>query len=409
MILILQSKSRSAYLSIGLLMIFNLGLQLILFKQGFDNQVFNQHSITSTDSLNYTGIAQKLLTNGFTAAFREGYRLPGYPAFLAFFSKYFDQPWLAARYVQAILCSCLIPLSYLTFRSLLKSHRIALGGAILFALWVPFYHFSPILYAEALSLFFVGLLVYSLTKVDRDRLLSILTPAFIIALLTYIRPNHLLLLVPYAGFLWVHCAGIRIDRRMTKLALSILFFAMVIMPWSTWLSWQNQALMPLSTTQGSTLYLSTAEGSQASQSEIYQLEKTIGEKQANQYYEQLTQKSWATQADKNIQYGFEKVLRTFGFWNRRGIDFLMAAQFVLALGLSFLLWQRKLHLPWITFFWGCVFITALQSFIFHEGFRFKLILFDLPAMVIIYLGMVLLLRGRDRRNAHRETHMNPEV
>jgi Dolichyl-phosphate-mannose-protein mannosyltransferase len=377
-------------------MIVNLSLQFIFFKQGFDNQVFNQHSITSTDSVNYTDIAQKFLSHGFTEAFREGYRLPGYPAFLAFFSKYFDQPWLAARYVQAILCSCLIPLSYFTFRSLLKSHQIALNGAILFALWVPFYHFSPILYAEALSLFLVGLLVYSLTKVNRDRLLSILTPTFIIALLTYLRPNHLLFLVPYAGFLWVKCAGIRIDRRMTKLAFSILFFAMVMMPWSTWLSWQNQALMPLSTTQGSTLYLSTVEGRQASPSEIYQLGKKIGEKQANQYYEQLTQKSWVTHTDKNIQYGFEKVFHTFGFWNRRAVDFLMAAQFVLALGLSFLLWQRKLHLPWIvpwiTFFWGCIFITALQSFIFHEGFRFKLILFDLPAMVIIYLGMVLLLK-----------------
>ncbi len=41
-------------------MILNLALQLIVFKHGFDNQVFNQHSITSTDSVNYTEFCRGL-------------------------------------------------------------------------------------------------------------------------------------------------------------------------------------------------------------------------------------------------------------------------------------------------------------------------------------------------------------
>ncbi len=390
-------------------MLLNFILQFVLFKQGFDNQVFNQHSITSTDSVNYTNIAQKFLNHGFTDAFREGYRLPGYPLFLAFFYQFFPQPWLAARYAQAILCSGLIPLSYLTFRSIVKSHRVALCGAILVALWEPFYHFSPILYAEALSLFFVGVLMYALTQVNRDRLSTIFFPALIIGILTYIRPNHLLFIVPYGGFLWVHCAGIRIDRRLTKLALSIVFFGMVMMPWSTWLSWQNQAIMPLSTTQGSTLYLSTAEGHKLAQADVYKLETDLNEKKASEHYETLAKQSWENHPMDNLKYGIEKVLQTFGLWRRRSIDVIMGTQLMLALGFSMLLWQRRVYLPWVVFFWGAMLVTSLQSFIFHQGFRFKLILFDLPAILIIYLGAATLLGVVDRSRTPEKIPLRPQI
>ncbi len=223
--------------------------------------------------------------------------------------------------------------------------------------------------------------------------MTAITPVFVIGILTYIRPNHLLFLIPYLAFLWMQFADLRIDRRLIRLGLAASFFIMVMLPWSTWISVQNQTLMPLSTTQGSTLYLATAEGNRRNPQEIYAMETEKGEAIASQYYESLAQRAWRSNPVGNTKYGFKKILHTFGLWFQRVMDWVMGLQLILAIASAVWLWQSRRYLPWVFFFCGTIGVTALQSFIFQQGFRFKLVLFDLPALLILSLGSTGLFTG----------------
>jgi len=56
-----------------------------------------------------------------------------------------------------------------------------------------------------------------------------------------------------------------------------------------------------------------------------------------------------------------------------------------ALAASVGLWRGGRR-PWALFLWAVIAVTALQAFLFLSNQRFKVVLFDLPALLVIGLA-----------------------
>jgi len=94
--------------------------------------------------------------------------------------------------------------------------------------------------------------------------------------------------------------------------------------------------------------------------------------------------------------GAAKVLHSFGF-SLRGIrDWAVLLHFIAAMAASTLLWRRRRRREWALLLWMCAIVVAGQAFLFLGELRFKTILFDFPALIVIVLGLDSLIGGRPR-------------
>lgn len=389
-----------------LLFLGNLSAQLYLQRGALDDGVENRSSPSSTDTRDYLRRAEIWAdgsgSGGFTAAFEDGYRTPAYPLYLAAFLSFSTTPLRAARTTQVLLTAGIVLLAFLTLVNLRESPAKALGGAALVAAWPPLYHFSPILIAEACSLFGLALLLYALSRPPSPRLHFLVLP-LLLAALTYLKPNHALFLVPVALFLWM-----RATRGAA--AACALAFLLLIAPWMAFVRAQGGPF-GMSTASGINLYLGSVappEGSDAGtlparygawtgmpRAEARVLDRSTEEKAGAEsaHLGGLARSAWREAPLRTAGYGFAKVLHGFGF-SLRGIrDIALVALFAASLWASARLWKEGSRRAWVLLFWGFLLAAAAQMFLYLPNQRFKTVAFDLPALLM--LALALRMAGRD--------------
>jgi len=391
--------------------------QIVLFDWGPDNQAPDRHAPTGSDAVDFVGRAELLAGDGgFTAAFGDGRRMPGYPVFLSWFLGAFDQPWLVTRFVQAFLASLIVPFAFLTLWVLLKSQGWALVGSILFAVWIPFYIFSPSLTAESLTLFFYALFCYQLARSLESQSRMQLLLMVVLAILIYLRPLLAMLFIPLAAVLEYRKGG---GVRGVTVMGPLLVVVTLVLPWSVWVSVKNGSFIPLTAESGYHLYVGTGVESRvdttgttstapdmtvvsaealglADRGLVSSVEReTAGLSAATQdrLYGKVALTVWRERPVKMASYGVAKALHAFGFSFRHGRDAMAASQLVVSLLVSLLLWRRRLHREWCVFLWVVTAAVALQSFLFIPVQQFKTVAFDFPALLVVVLGTVALLRG----------------
>ena len=391
--------------------------QILLFDEGLDNQILNPHAPAFSDAARNVERAVALAGDGgFSGAFGDGRGMPGYPVFLSWFVGTFSQPLLVARFVQVFLASLIVPFAFLTLCILLKSQGWALLGSVLFTVWVPFYYFSPILSAETLSMFFYALLYYQLARSHQTQSRMHLLMMVVLAVLVYLKPNLALLFIPFAAVMEYRRGG---GAKGVTIVGPLVVVVVLLLPWTIWVSLKNQAFIPLTTTSGYQLYLGTgvtskvdttsgssgALGMPGASAETLGLadpglisavaRDTLGVSAAakNRIFQRTALGIWMNRPVKMVSYGAAKVLHVFGFSFRHARDSLTAALLVVSLLVSVLLWTGRLHREWCVFFWVVAGVAALQAFVFVPSQRFKTVVFDFPALLIVALGVVEMLRG----------------
>jgi len=394
-----------------------LWMQIVLFDWGLDNPAPDRHAPTSSDAVDFVGRAELLAGDGgFTAALGDAQRMPGYPLFLSWFVGAFDQPWLVTRFVQAFLASLIVPFAFLTLCVLLKSQGWALVGSILFAVWIPFYFFSPSLTAESLSLFFYALFCYQLARtLDSRNRMQLLLMA-VLAILIYLSPLLAMLFIPLAAVMEYRKGG---GVRGVSILGPLLVVVTLVLPWSIWVSVKNGMLIPLTAKSGYNLYEGTGVKSKVDTTSATSIAPdmtaasatalgladpgivmaveadTLGLSAAaqNRVYRKAALTVWRKRPAKMASYGVAKAFHAFGFSFRHGRDALAASQLVVSLLVSLLLWHRRLYREWCVFLWVVAAAVALQSFLFVPDHQFKTVVFDFPALLVVVLGTVVLLRG----------------
>lgn len=245
----------------------NLVLQLAWHGGALGDGILSSRHPASADALEYARAAGTLargfgeaglagFARAFGEAFGDGWRMPGYPLFLALFQGA-DAPWRAARLAQILLTVPLGAIVFIILRSARARPLAALVGGLLAALWLPLYHYSPALLAEAPSLALMGALLAALAA--RKPTLA----GTLVAALAYLKPNHLLLLLPVALFLLADAGdGTRplspsLRARLARVLIAAAVTAALVAPWSLYLSRRHDGFVPLTLNGGYNLLLGT--------------------------------------------------------------------------------------------------------------------------------------------------------
>jgi hypothetical protein len=293
---------------------------------------------------------------------------------------------------------------------LFKSQAWALLGSLAFALWLPFFYFSPILSAESLSMFFVAALCYQMARHDQASSRLHVLSMVVLAVLVYLKPNHALLFLPFAAVLEYRRGG---GGKGVTILGPLFVLVVLMLPWTIWVSTKNGMVIPLSATSGYNMYIGTGvtfdedgaandlPAGSAATNKLGDpaLNMVVGEEtqgmtaaQQNRYLQKTALGIWLKRPGGTISYGVAKTLHAFGFSFRHARDSLLVVQFVTSLLFSLYLWKRRRYREWCVFFWGVVLVAAFQAFVFLPDQRLKTVVFDFPAIIIAVLGVVELIR-----------------
>ena len=412
------------------LCLLNLGFQLVLHAGALDNRIVSARHPASADALEYARTAMAVAPGAesdaapasfaqrFNAAFGDGWRMPGYPLFLAAFQGA-AEPWRAARWAQVALTAPIGAAFFLTLLlptaprcgNGLRPFLPALAGGTLAALWPPLYHYSPALLAEAPALALMAWLPLALA---RRRAIA---AGALIAALTYLKPNHLLLLGPVLLFFFLAGAddarrapgarGAAMRARLRQPLLAAAAALALLAPWSAYVSQRQGAFVPLTLNAGYNLLLGTGRVPHGDPTALpYRVARTLGIQDPDATTKEdgdtalalsagaraaawstAGRSLWAERPVALTLHGVAKALHAFGFSLRGARDALLALFTVAAVLAGCLLWRRRRHRAWVAFAAACGLAVALQAFIYLPNQRFKTVLFDPAALLVIALAL----------------------
>lgn len=411
---------RQGLILVAALTLFALNMlgQATVFRATFDDGINTDYLKSYTDGEDYMGRAYKLARGeGFAAAFRDGIRMPGYPVFLALFAGLLESPARTVRIAQVVLSSAVILLAWLLLSSLLRSRGKALWCSAVFALWIPFYYFSPVLYAETASIFLIGLFCYSLAGFDPGRSMwTSLPPAIITAALVYLKPNHILLVPVFLVFLVYVSRQKGIPAAAKLVLIPVVVVMMLLAPWSVFVSRCQHSLVPLTTHGGWNLYLGSggglahtkpwAQGSLPTRTwnslhlrdpecpvDAYGQYPSGMRARADRDYRTRALERWKQRPLALMAYGAVKILHVAGFSFRGPRDLIVMFHFIGSMAFSVYLWKRRRWKEWSLLLWMIAIVVMAQAFFFLPELRFKTVLFDFPALVVSVLGISVLLES----------------
>jgi hypothetical protein len=387
------------------ILVVSLTIQGLVFGKYLDNSIINSYLPTAADAKEYVEISNVWGEKGFDEAFENLWRMPGYPAFLQvikFLSP--NEPFLTVRIIQTLLTSLSVVILYFV----LKNYSIKKHAFIFCVLYcfVPIWHFSSVLLPESLTYFLIVLMIYVLSKLSSYNYILILVISLLLSILIYLKPNHILLIIPIIIFIIVNFKK-SIKKSIFLLSITIIF---ALLPWIIYSNIGDRKFYGLTTTQGLNLYIGTGmvlnyDNSTLAKSAVsWKVDPrnnpndvvntgSFESKFDSNYY--LTEKAlgiWKKRPLQQLGYSFDKILIAFGFKANSIANYLLGVFTASTLVSSILLYKVR-HLR----FWGtttlAIFtVLAVQAVIFQADRRFVLVVFPpfgLVAISIAYSNLVI--------------------
>ena len=129
-----------------LVILFSAFIQILFIGKYLDNSIISPYAPTAMDALDYTSRAEIWRSQGFSEAFNDVSRMPGYPFLILINNLLFSEySYLATRYFQLLALAISIGLIKIVLQKY-TSQAISVFTSVLFA-FVPIWHFVPILIA----------------------------------------------------------------------------------------------------------------------------------------------------------------------------------------------------------------------------------------------------------------------
>ena len=377
-------------------------LQFILIGKYLDNSIISSYAPSAVDAADYASRALIWQSDGFSKAFGDCYRMPGYPAIILLINFLLPSaPYLGIRLLQMLS----VAISVSMLKVVLEKYvplRIAVFASLIYAV-IPIWHFSPILLAESFSSFIVVALILVLSSIGISKISrkNIFLLSVLIALAFYLKPNNLMLLIIVIVFIFFVVKTGRLANLMGVFILVFLF----ISPWLFFVHISQPGFIGLTTNSGTNLYIGTGmfNGYDESLLSISAIKWRVDLKNNPQdiidldmdeppliQNEILTSKSieiWKKRPIRQLGYGLDKVLFAFGLKTDNLVNKTFGF-FTLGSFFSGLLLLRKSEVRvWGITLLSVTLLLALQAAIFQADRRFIIPVFF--PFAIICLGIAL--------------------
>jgi hypothetical protein len=387
--------------------------QYAFSRSAFDNETVNAYAPEYRDAIDYTLRAQDLADGHFDKALDDAHRSPGYPLFLTIFQA-FSEPQLAARFAQLAL-TALLPLIFaLTLRALGFGALVQIGGALLAACNPFLYYFTPILYAEATSIVAGCALLLAVARLKPEHVYrqAVLIGA-LLTIMTYLKPNHLIVAAPVA----VYALFAMSERRRAFISVMIGTLVLGLLPWTIYASVSQDALVPLTTVQGYNLW--DGSGGRAEFGDGTLIQKVVdkyglydpayaasvkqmaddapNDYQGDEILKDAAVQLWKDHPRAEIELGFAKILHSFGFSLTDASDMAVALWTLISIAAALVLWVMKRYRAWAVYLLAALATSAAQSFVFVANQRFKVVMVDPVAVLVVVLAFCVVAQALVRR------------
>ena len=385
-----------------LIVLLDLIVQFALIGKYLDNSVLSPYMPTALDSVEYVERAQIWQTDGFTQAFGDAYRMPGYPLIiLAMRSIVPAAPYLGVRLLQFVAVAVSVGMIKVVLERFV-SRRIAILACSIYIL-LPIWHFVPVLLAESLSAFVVVTLIFLLSAVNETGISrkTIIISSALIAIGVYLKPNNLLLLVVVSGFLLVKLK-VQIIRSISTITLLVVVF---LSPWIYFANHAQPGFLGLTTNSGGNIYIGTGmviayDDSVLSKSAIkwrvdsknnpadvlpLMLDKTPVERNLETTHSAI--RIWKKRPMREIGFGLDKILIAFGIKSNSLVDHVFGLFSLLSVFSGIVLLKVKEFRAWGSVMLITTGLLAFQAAIFQADRRFVVpVLFPFS---VVCLGLAL--------------------
>jgi hypothetical protein len=280
--------------------------------------------------------------------------------------------------------------------------RVALLASTLY-IFLPLWHFVPVLIAEALTSVAVVILIYLLASAHNKEisLTLILKLSTCVAVATYLKPNNLLLLISVFGFI-IFSKNSHPVKNISKITF---FSFLMLLPWMIFASVSQPGFVGLTTNSGANMYVGTGMVLDYDQGVLSRsaIKWKVDPKnnpldlitsatiqtpaKLNAMYTHKAIQIWEKRPQRQIGYGIDKVLIAFGIKSNSRSDQVLGLFSLLALLGSLILIRRPTSRAWGFTLIFTVLGLAFQAVIFQSDRRFVVpVLFPFAT---VCLGMTL--------------------
>jgi len=435
--------------SMQVIFVIHLLLMLYISKEFLNSEIYFTYFLNLAQN-DFGWIAPAYILgneNDFIRSLGNAYRLPMYVIFQSFFVKFFENPIASIKIAQIILSSLLIPLSFSISRHLSRSDNTSLFVSVVVALWLPLHVYSLNLTGETFSIFLYAILVLLMVKYFRsreDRYLYFI--GLVLGLMTLTKSNQILLLISlFIMLLYLHKNLIKSLILITKTSFIVL---LIIAPWSYFISTHNNTVIltsvlgpqafvrynglrdqPKNTILGKTIakYNLHNEADTKKFNSVYKTrpnpctdivvkyllnnkkhsrEKDVylGKKECYDWSDQselinsskngvmeIYYKQWSDRTLGSAMYGIAKVAHAFGASFRGLKDYMSLLLFAASFIGAFLLWKKNLYRDFVMLYWASLMTFSINAFLLMGFIRYRVIFFDLVAVIIIGLMLSVVL------------------
>lgn len=399
----LKFQIRYSSRSIGIFII-SLLVQLIFIGKYLDNTVVSTYAPMAVDAADYAARAEIWARDGFLIAFGDAFRMPGYPFFIFVMSFFFPNHVFLVSKLFQMFGLALSAVMINTLLGKVVSPRFSLLATVFFIL-LPIWHFTPILLAESLTatIFMSLTLVMSRITAKGATNKQIFMISTLIAILTYLKPNNSLIIIPVLVFLYfkIHHGAIKSMLFITSL------FVLLMAPWLGFASQSNPGFYGLTTNSGVNLYIGTGmtvgyDGSVLSSAAIHwgvdpknniddvvDLPENLSPLQANQLFQDKAVQIWKDRPLQMALYGLEKILIAFGIKGNSHQDYILGIFHLGGLIAGVILLRFSEYRIWGIFLLSTFLALATQAAIFQADRRFVVPIFSSISVINLTLMLSL--------------------
>jgi len=394
--------------------LFSAFVQILFIGKYLDNSIISPYAPTAMDALDYTSRAEIWRSRGFSEAFTDVSRMPGYP-FLIYINNllFSEYTYLATRCFQLLTLAVSVGLIKIVLQKY-TSQAIAVFTSGLFA-FLPIWHFIPILIGETLTAVIIIALIYLLSKIHNREisLKYIFMISICIAIETYLKPNNILIIIPIIGFL--------IFSKQSKVLRStarILFFVLILLlPWIGFASSAQKGFLGLTANSGINAYIGTGmiisyDGGILAKSAIkWKVDPKSNasdivagiDKESpiirNNLFAQKSIQIWKNRFWAELGFGFDKIRFAFGLNSESKLESIFGIFNILGLLSALLLLKDRALRSWGIALLLIAMTLSIQAIIFQADRRFVIPVFSPFAIVCLGIVFHAILRGISSRTA----------